>query len=538
MKLKNTSRRKFLKDLNSLALSSGMVYGLDQLFNIMIGQSVAQASTESSYPYRYVNFVTSGGPPRWYFDQPLNPKNSSSTFIPGNFGTIIKNSGGKWATEHSVKSVKFGAENIFMPPVWSLKSAGTGVALSSLLQQTVMIRGLNMEINSHTVNRERTVRPFNSTPSITGLVGAYAQKPIPSMGHIGTSTTIAYKGTDGSTPVAVSFTNPIPNVTSPFNVNEIVKYDDLDYSIQRALTAIDTYAKVNKMSSSGNEQSLENTYKMFERNLSQFTKTFATLLDKYQKIVTQEIKADFPGITTDLKDIKPDGSKVFQYTSGQYLTAGDNIKSLLDASDAPRVAYAFAFAEFALKENLTSALSLDMGGNFGRFKNTTISHDQHFIGSVTSTILTSLYYRSVLGCMTEFKKSLEAVNLWQSTVVHMASEFSRTPRTDGAGSDHGFESGSTSIISGMIQKPGLVGDIYQTPPESMASQYAGTWGHAAPCITENSKKRNIINDDVVSTLCEMLQIPSIGTKGISLVKNSGGVVTLATSIKYNNVKRS
>lgn len=537
MKIKNNSRRKFLNDSKNLALTTGMMYGLDSLFSVLLNKSIAQAS--SDYEYRFINFVTSGGPPRWFFDQPLNPFNRAADFIPGNFGTQIQKSGSEWKAVHVGKSVKIGSKNFFLPPVWSLKQGGTGPAFSELLKEVLMIRGLNMEINSHNVNRERTVRPVNSEPSISGLVGQYAQKPISSIGHAGANTSMAFKSADGSASVDVPRNNPTTTITSPFAVKEIVKYDDMDYSMHQALDAINNYAKEQGLTSQGNEAVLKNCYDMFASKLDAFAKDYEVLLKKYQDIVNKEIAADFPGVTTDLNSIKPDGSPQYQYVSGKTFASGDNLKNILATATPPQVAAAFAFAEFALKENLTSSLTLEVGLNFSNIKGVNISNDQHFIGAISSVIFTNLYYRSILGCMTELRKALVGLKIWDKTVIQMASEFSRTPTTVGRGSDHGFESGSTSIFSGMIKTPELIGNIYITPPATMAAAYAGTWGHAAPYLkdSQTGKNRAIINDDVVRTVCEMLQIPKIGTKGASLVKNSSGSVTVPNP-KTSNVKRA
>jgi hypothetical protein len=534
MKLKNNSRRKFLKDANSLAMSTGILYGLDNLLSLLMQNSVAHAAS-SSYEYKYVSFLTSGGPPRWYFDQPLNPKNEG-TFVPGGFGTVIRNIKGNWTPVHIGKSVKFGAANIFMPPVWSLKSASSGEAFASLLNDTIMIRGLNMEINAHGVNQQRTIRPFNSTPSISGLVAQNAQKPVTSLGHSGASTSLVYKSPDGSAPVNVNRNNPVPGITSPFTATDMVQYKDLDYSIQQAVSAIDKYAKDQRLPSQGNETTLKNTYDMFARNLSQFTKTYSDLVKKYEAIVDKEISAQFAEVNTDLAKIKPNGGSEYRYGNNNYFSSKDNLSAVIKAADRPSVAHAFAFAEFALTEDLTASLTLDLGINFNRVNGANIPHDQHFIGSISSILFTSLYYRSVLGCMCELRKALKPNGIWDKTVFQFASEFSRTPRSDGSGSDHGFEGGSTTIMSGMIKTPGLIGNIYNTPPSDMIARYSGTYGHAAPFLNDGGKMRAIINDDVVSTVCEMLQIPKIGTKGQSFVKNDQGSVRLLVK-DYKNIKR-
>ncbi|MCB9073572.1 MAG: DUF1501 domain-containing protein [Bdellovibrionaceae bacterium] len=534
MKLKNTSRRKFIKDSSRIVLSSGAIYGLDNLFNILINNSIANATTDT-YQYKHVSFLTPGGPPRWYFDQPLNP-NNDGTFVDGNFGTVLKNINGMWQATYAANPVKFGENKLYMPPVWSLKSASSNQSFADLLNETIMIRGLDMEINSHPINEERTIRPFNSNPSISGLVAQLAKKPITSIGHSSAQTTTVYKSPDGSANISVPRGNPISGIIGPFKASDIIQYKDLKHSIKQAVSAIDKYAQQERLPSQGTETTLKNTYEMFASKLDTFAKQFADLVKKYEEIIDLETAALFPEVTSDLKSIKPNGSKEYQYTSNLFFKSGDNLFTILQKANRPQLAQSFAFAEFALKEDLTASLTLDLGINFSNIKGVGITHDQHFVGSISSIIFTSLYFRSLLGCMLELKSALQTSGIWDKTVFQFTSEFSRTPRKDGLGSDHGFNSGSMSIMSGMIKQPGLIGNIYTTPSDSMSNLYGGTYGDAAPFLKDAGNNRPIINDDVVSTICEMLQIPKIGTKGQSLVKNSDGAVRLLMT-DHKNIKR-
>jgi hypothetical protein len=70
-------------------------------------------------------------------------------------------------------------------------------------------------------------------------------------------------------------------------------------------------------------------------------------------------------------------------------------------------------------------------------------------------------------------------------MLHFTGDFSRTPN-DGVtthGSDHGFDACATSLFSGNIKGPLLVGNILSAPTSDYAARYPGTWGQAAP-ITE------------------------------------------------------
>lgn len=527
----NHSRRKFFQDTGKFMAVSSYMFGLENLLGILLQQQVARAD-DTAYPYKYVNILTPNGPPRWYFDQPLNPSGLAADFNPGSFGTHIANVGGIWKSVYKTKAVSFGGVNVHMAPLWALKSAVGGTPFASLLDNAVMIRGLNMEIDSHPTNQERSVRPFAAAPSISGVVGSVSSAPSPSIGFSSSSTTQVFKSPVSMGGVAVSKGAPIKDLILPFNVAQIVKKDDLDFSIKQAISAIDRHVAEQGLSSHGSDRSLNSTYDMFARNLTAFQTKYTALLQKYTAIAEAEMRAEFPGVTTDLASIKPDGKEQFSFASGSAFKAG-NLKTILaKMSPAPSIAQAFAFIEFALSENLTSSITVDLGtvpvtnpaDNGGA-----ISNDQHYVGTVVSTLVTSLYYRCTLGCLAELKNALTPAGIFDKTVIHFTSEFSRTPELGMSGSNHGFESSSTSIFSGMIKKGagGLIGNVgKQAETAAVRAGYPGTWGLARPIKLPGGATRDIINDDVICTVCEMLEVPKIGTKGVSLVKNSGGNVTM------------
>ena len=538
MSLKNKSRRKFLNDAGKFSVATTGFYGLENLLQILFQNAYAQAVDTSPYPYNYVSLMTPNAPPRWYFDQPLNPDNQSSQFIPGGFGTEIKKTGNLWLPEYNVYKQKFGAGDVYLPPIWKLKSAA-GENFSSLLKEMIMVRGVDMEINSHQLNQERTVRPFSTSTSISGLVGHASSAPTPSIGFTTSRGTNVFRGVGSAAGIAVSPTNPIPGITTPFNVSKVVKKDDLDYAITQSLAEMDKNAKLNNYASTGSEVNLDKTYDMFARNLASYQSNYTAIFNKYKTIITQETALEIPGISERslLTSIQPDGSAVFGTAPSKRLN-GSNMKAIYEAGNAPtQIASAFAFCEFALIEKLTSSLTLDLGtGTFDKVDGLNMPSDQHFGGAVTSIIFTTTFYRCMLACMLELRKALQAKNIYDKTLFHFSSEFSRTPQKNMAGSDHGFNSASTSFISGMIAPTGggLVGNIHkQSADVKERDLYPGTWGKSAPTKFNDGKSRHIINDDVVSTVCEFMQIPKIGTKGQSLVSNDNGKFSLLVKEKKN-----
>ncbi len=538
MSLKNKSRRKFFNDAGKFSVATTGFYGLENLLQILFQNAYAQAAGTTTYDYNYVNLMTPGAPPRWYFDQPLNPENQSAQFIPGGFGTEIKQTGSLWLPVYKGYKQKFGADDVFLPPVWRLKSAA-GENFSSLLKEMIMVRGVDMEINSHTLNQERTVRPFSTSASISGLVGHASSAPTPSIGFTTSRGTSVFRGVGSAAGIAVNSANPIPGITTPFNVNKVVKKDDLDYSIKQSLSEMDKFAKLNNYPSVGAEDNLDKTYDMFARNLASYQTNYTAIFNKYKAILTQETALEIPEISERslLTSIVPDGGAVFGTAPSKTLN-GSNFRTIYEAGSVPvQMASAFAFCEFALGEKITSSLTLDLGtATFNNVGGATMPSDQHYAGAVSSIVFTTTFYRCMLACMLELRKALQAKNMYDKTLFHFSSEFSRTPQANMAGSDHGFNSGSTSFISGMIAPTGagLVGNIQKESSDvKEKGLYPGTWGKSAPTKFNDGKSRHIINDDVVSTVCEFMQIPKIGTKGQSLVSNNNGKFSLLVKEKKN-----
>ena len=141
----------------------------------------------------------------------------------------------------------------------------------------------------------------------------------------------------------------------------------------------------------------KNAYDMFARNLTAFSQQYSVLLKKYQDIVDKEIAAEFPQVTSDLKSVKPNGSLEYQYIANKFFTSTDNLANILKAANRPNLAPAFAFAEFALKEDLTASLTLDLA-RFHRCGVVQIPAINTTSGSISSVILIST---TAMGCMFE-----------------------------------------------------------------------------------------------------------------------------------------
>jgi hypothetical protein len=141
-------------------------------------------------------------------------------------------------------------------------------------------------------------------------------------------------------------------------------------------------------------------------------------------------------------------------------------------------------------------------------------------------INTIMYFRAMLGCLHELVRVLNTQGLFDKTLIHIASEFNRAPKTSGAGADHGVNGSNATLISGMIQGPFVIGNIYV---DSQRSNYAGTWGLAAPYQLD-AEVRPIKVNDVARTVSSMLRMSDVVTNGFSLL-NPVNTVRWAPKVK-------
>jgi hypothetical protein len=527
-------RRSFLKGSAAhLALSSSSVYALQNLIDISFSRNLvfAQEATRN----HFVHFQMSGAPPRWMFDLPINPNNNNAEVVSGTFGTEIGRSGGRSVPLLRGYPIDFGGRRVWMPPVWTLQSAASGENFSSLLAETIMVRGIDMEINSHNVNRQRLLRPVASEPSIHGLIADKGHHPLPAMGIDNTDASRCFRSERGQSLLQFNAASPIAAVTQAFSKPSQLESENPRHMAQ-ALHQLDQYAERVGLASMGADQQQKAAYDMFSRNLENFQDQWQGLYSKYRTIIRQEMRAPFAGITST--NPSGDGSAYFAFDTGNHHTGP--LSSLINnGTNIDRMAQSFAFAEFALGEGLSTALNLDafQGGRMiaGLNGQGNLTADQHRVGVIIATYFSSLMYRCFLGCMLEFRRFLQARGLYDKTLIHVSAEFSRTPRTDGSGSDHGFNGSSATLMGGMIATPGLVGNLKRQPEKLDTTRYPGTFGEAGGFIDDGNGPRPLYNDDLVNTICEALEIRKVAVKGLSLVRKTGNQLHFLQNWEARNV---
>jgi hypothetical protein len=214
----------------------------------------------------------------------------------------------------------------------------------------------------------------------------------------------------------------------------------------------------------------------------------------------------------------------------------DMRNSINTTEAAETLAEGLALAEYTLKKGLATSLDL-WAGQVSKFtfkgigavatQLETIPHDAHFMGAYPSLFFSTAYYRGLAAGLLELIDQLKATNVggktvWSETVIQLMSDFGRSPRSDGSGSDHGYKQMVTSVFSGAFTNgPVVVGNIAQQG-YGTGSNYEGTVGLAAP-ISGYNQSGAPTPSAAASTVAAILRVPKNPYENIAapLVKLNG-----------------
>lgn len=539
----NFARREFLRrsalTIGGLGVSSAVFESIiAQFFARAVAQTLSKEINPSGY---YIHMSLPGGPPRWCFDLPLAPMGvSTSTFVQGNFGTRIEKVGSEFKSIYSVDKHVIGNKTVYLPPVW--KYGLVKHRFTEILPHTAFIRGMDMEINNHNLSNARQTAPTIGGISLNGVVADAARRPIPCVVDTTSFSGRGFRSVKGFSSSALNYTesatiNPVSSLLTPFKnfmAGRFVHSPQANALQEQAFKEFEKYATARGVASSSLTDMYDNAMQLIEENIFSLSAKWPNTVAKYRAIVGEALspkKGTLPGLF-DLAITSQSSALFVTDRLGNKLRLTDARDMLGSTTKAPQMAENFAIAEILL-DNVTSTMNLSFRGLSGVQRGGSVFdliHDQHDIGSLVSTLGTTIFYRALLGCMTEFVDVLKDQKIFDRTVIHISSEFNRTPRIDGSGSDHGFMASNATLISGMIKQNEVIGNIQKADYDTV---YKGTFGVARPYVLDGFNRPIQVND-VARTISAMLGVDDIVTNGRSLLAPKGGVWSVRKA-EANNV---
>lgn len=529
--MSENSRRKFLKDSAQTLTLAGLSNTMANAVVQSIAKSAfAQSSTSIGSSKKYIYLSFDGAPPRWFFDIPLTPNGTSDYYPASNsIGNHITRDGNNIILRNS--PWRDPSSGLFLPPVWGSNPLTTSGEFTNLRNSMYFFRGVDMEIDNHTLTRLRNQAPTIGGLSIAGMFAPKTSNPLPAVisGPIGDS----FKAEAIVSPVNVthngvsatnnSITTAMNYVAGAAPINDSLMKQQLKY--------FDSYAKSNGFANYGTTEAKEKADGMIIEGVQKFTSQWTTVYNKYLGLVSTAIQDSRNRDKFALNQTLPnpfrtnanDKRMAYAETGGITMVSDiTNIHSTLrENSTVPQLASIFACLEILLANNITSICIFSLQGttmnNVQRTDSGTvfnIPHDQHFIGTLMSTYVTSHFYRSLLICMDELAKVLASNGTWKDTIVQFGSEFGRNPRENQTGSDHQTPAGSALLLSGSFNETRVVGNLVRTT----GNGYNGFTGRGAGISNLGGAQLRV--NDIVQTVSHFLDVRPVTENGSSLLSLS------------------
>ncbi len=543
-------RRSLLKNIimgTGLGTSGLMnTFLTNMMVNFMQKGTAQAAGVDPAFEdFKFISLVMAGGFARYHWDLPINPNgNDAITYNPMVVTKFNPDGSSSYAT------TKIG--NYYMPSLWDSKIptvSGT-TSMKDIARNMLIMRGIDLQIDSHEIDRTRQLAPIPGGVSITGLVADASSTPIPAVGRRGGDE--YYQSKKGIAYLELGGTNPLTEAMSPFTpASSMLSLNNgaIENAIDQALLRM-------QASSAGKDKYLPSTYvsrfnakKMMLRQFGNLQTQYTSLVNKYKSLISRSFGPDASLKFAGVEDRSIAGNRgLKQSVGGNTFFAGSDILTFTDETTSIyHLAEGMAIAEFMVVNGLSSSVNIE-STDFAktliqqeynpftkvlssvRTARATYVADVHYLGADMALILYTRYYRAISACLNELISKLKATKtgsgtLFDKTMIAVSSEFNRIPRADGSGSDHGFEGSNYTIFSGMVEGLQVVGNI-----KVAAGTARGTWGLAAPMPEIGG--REAIMGNVASTVSNLLEIKTPTPNDSSFtVKENGKAKLVITSLK-------
>ena len=477
----------------------------------------------------YINIIMAGAPSRYAFDHWLRTNNSD----PGlqynpMVSTKFVNSGGRAA---GVINEYFNYRGLLVPHMFShnvYNSAGAQRPLTDLLNHMLVIRGYGTGFDGHPFNATAQQAPVGGVASVGGMAADESKKTFeavqwPDRGDFGSFASLNGKALNKLSG------SPLTNLMEGFGgpqggrvaARSLKERNIAAYELAQA--RLNAYAKSDAAGASIVAKNLGNAAALMKKGIADVDGFWAPAVARYKSVIEASLRqSGLPGISDLALISTQDVTWKLHVGAGNFglvLSADYDLRSCLPTIQAPyALAEGLALAEYTLKKGLVTSLDLQAGemtgvvlkqAGTGVVGSYNVIHDMHESGAAAGMFYATTYYRGLSAGLLELIDQLKATTIngksvWSETVVQLISDFGRSARSDGSGSDHGFNQMVTSVFSGAFANgPFVVGNITQA---GHGGNYSGTQGIGAPISGYNQSGRPT-PVAATSTVAALLRLP-------------------------------
>ncbi len=526
----------------------------EKLLNLMSGSFILEAKAGALGGVgsrNYVNLLLTGAPHRYGFDHWIRTNQSDPAMManPMIATALVNSNGSAVGTQYQT----FDYRGLLVPQMFShsvYNGKGTLRPLTNLLDNMMVIRGYGTGMDGHPFNATKQMAPLGGASSIAGLAADYSTKTFeaiqwPNRGAFGN-----YNSTHGKAMNKLSGSKPLGDLLQGFgptaesNAKASALIQRQGQLIDLGRSRLQTYIKSGLPGSSVLAQNMNNATNLMKKGINNIDGYWKEALPRYQTLILNSMRATGLSGLSDMS-LVPDQSvhwNIHVADGNRALKPEGDLRNYLGTRTLPsNLAEGFALTEYVLKEGLVTSVELEVGSlgaitlkeNGAELKQGIIN-DMHATGSISGVLLTTSFYRGIAAAILELADQLKATkingtDLWSETVFQITSDFGRSARTDGAGSDHGFNQMVTSVYSGIIKEPLVIGNIKQN---GINNNYAGTQGLAAP-IDNYNQVGSPTPLMPASTVANLLRVPKNPFQNLAapLASESNGQVVLASNAK-------
>ncbi len=475
----------------------------------------------------FIQFNMFGAPSRWGFDLPLAPYES----LPKNRNLMVANEISLSGKEVMSSLINKTINGVNLPLIWST-TVDTDLDksdLSSVYENMIIFRGARMASDGHEINSQKLMSPFGQGSSLNAKISETYQAPFSPVQLLQSyspfaATPGAYRSSKGLGAINLRFNEDLGKSLFGYNFDRDQLKNDNDL-----LSLIHKKNKDYKKNSTL-DLDFQKLHREYEKALVKYQKLI--LLTK--KRIELSISKNDPILFKAPKKISEEAarSEFGHFYFDGHLLSMSNIREIQRNLSFNGLAEKFAIAEVIARHRLSSSLllMLDPPGNMtfsglyissGEFLEETRplhTFDTHDIGSVGEVLLNNCFYEVFVTLLNSFVITLKKDRIFDSSLIHITSEFSRTPRHDCSGSDHGWQGQTSTLIGGMLKGTRVYGDILKNSSKDSDHLHPenGIWGAGAPL--DELKGRYLRYRNVLSTICDILEIERLSKSDMGLLK--------------------
>lgn len=555
------SRRQMLTLSCFSGVSAAFASPIQMLVNGLVEGifAKAQAAKERELPRNFVYLGLYGAPPRWHFDLPLFPYSAPSGKVHPFVGTRFKANSGPQAgaPEYVTVPITRNGVTLNMPYLWSCDlptSDGKTTPMADLISNMLIVRGINMGFDGHRPNFVRLLQPNPAAPSLNGFVADGAQTPVPAVVYEDMylpQTPFKSKSGVGRVEVVNTSANPLARALGVFNQSRefqnsefMNRRDAMEAVVNAALKSLSDYANSNSPGAGALNDYRSKAEALLKSGVGDLAGSYQRLFTKYKTLIQR--CGDFAAMPIEGLTNKPIPPDVFpgmdpnacNQFRNNVAARNPDMRTLVHPDTVPNtMAAGFAVVEYLLLGGYSSTVAVKMSeGINAKLENAVVitegtslgdmmdgwSFDEHPTGSLVSMVLNAFVFRSLAACLNELIAKLKDAKMFSETVIQVGSEFSRSPNDNCNGSNHGWNAGVTSLFSGALKAPMVLGNTNDSAVLE-ATHLPSAWGAAGNVLVDGAK-RNLAVGHASNTVAHLLRVERPMKNDSSLVtETSKGV---------------